>query len=328
MSLELLHSNVMRDADAADVPYTELVAYDDEMGWFISYITQYYVGTMDGVFFPKSELFTNVFRVCLDVRNPAEWLVYPGSGTTLYRFNKQACVFTGVTEAGVANQHVRCIDRFIAPGGHFVFATPLGGGSAVAEYTFADMDLSVGTGRMFFTDEPNVVGYRILEQHGGDYWNFIVFYDYVLKTEVGTRKYLPIQTYNNIFNVWFSHRWNVYVCQRDLYTDDVSPVFIQSEVLVFATTVVPAIISEVEVVPGTFDTVHWIPGVLTPVRVRVTGDQDDPCEGELVGWALTSGVGSMLYAQSETDVDGYAYNRHIGPIGGSGDIEITVEVKY
>lgn len=46
-------------------------------------------------------------------------------------------------------------------------------------------------------------------------------------------------------------------------------------------------------------------GHVAQYRVRVLGDRDEPCEGELIDWSV-DGVGTLLSPQSRTDEDGYA----------------------
>lgn len=67
-------------------------------------------------------------------------------------------------------------------------------------------------------------------------------------------------------------------------------------------------------------------GRRTRIRVRVLGAHSDPCEGEVVAWAL-AGVGALSQSASLTDSDGYASTYYEAPLdGGSAAIEITAEV--
>lgn len=69
---------------------------------------------------------------------------------------------------------------------------------------------------------------------------------------------------------------------------------------VWALEVHPTKLSDVEVVAGQVKS-----GQVVTYRVRATGRQDDPAEGELIEWAV-SGAGTLLTAQSRTNATGYA----------------------
>lgn len=73
-----------------------------------------------------------------------------------------------------------------------------------------------------------------------------------------------------------------------------------NQLRVWSLEVNPTIMTDVEVAEGEVKS-----GQVVTYRVQVTGDQDDPAEGELVNWFLT-GAGFLLTMQSKTDEDGYA----------------------
>ena len=67
-------------------------------------------------------------------------------------------------------------------------------------------------------------------------------------------------------------------------------------------------------------------GQVVVYRVRLTGAQDDPAEGELVDWSVT-GAGTLIDPQSKTDADGYATARVQYQIGETGDSLVEASVQ-
>ena len=66
-------------------------------------------------------------------------------------------------------------------------------------------------------------------------------------------------------------------------------------------------------------------GQVVTYRVRLTGAQTDPAEGELVDWTLT-GVGLLLDMQSKTDAQGYAIARVQYRLGETGNSTLNASV--
>ncbi len=135
----------------------------------------------------------------------------------------------------------------------------------------------------------------------------IVFYDYVKKTEVLIPKYLPANT-----GAWFSKSHGVWV----VFTVASS----YGTVSVYANTPKPYAVSSPSAVES------FVKGLVSKVRVRVTGSNDEPCVDELVNWSIGSGPGSLTVTQSKTDANGYAEVEYVAPLALSSNPNIVASL--
>jgi hypothetical protein len=90
---------------------------------------------------------------------------------------------------------------------------------------------------------------------------------------------------------------------------------------VWSLDVVPTTISAPQLIAGSTAAGH-----VATYQVRVTGDQNDGCVGELVNWSL-AGDGVLLHVQSTTDQNGYATTQVSYPTDASGDAVLTANIR-
>lgn len=125
-----------------------------------------------------------------------------------------------------------------------------------------------------------------------------IFYDTVNKVFTSPVYHFGINCYNAPV---YATDWGVfvtghnYVSNPDEITHDQA-----NQIRIWSLEVHPTILLVPEVFKGEVKS-----GQVVTYRVKVTGDQDDPAEGELINWLVT-GAGLLLTAQSKTDADGYA----------------------
>jgi hypothetical protein len=99
-----------------------------------------------------------------------------------------------------------------------------------------------------------------------------------------------------------------------------SPTIDQLMVRIWSLEVHPTILTVPEAFIGTPKS-----GQVVTYRVRVTGDDDDGAENELVNWSLT-GAGVLLDVQTKADADGYATARVQYGLGESGSSTVEARV--
>lgn len=92
--------------------------------------------------------------------------------------------------------------------------------------------------------------------------------------------------------------WHVLVSMHNWVTDSALDGK-SNQIRIWSLEVHPTILSAIEAM----DSVKS--GRIVTYRVRLTGDHQDACEGELIDWAVT-GAGTLLTLQSATDAEGYA----------------------
>jgi hypothetical protein len=95
----------------------------------------------------------------------------------------------------------------------------------------------------------------------------------------------------------------------------------QYSLRVWSLEVQPDSLSDVEVVAGEVRS-----GQVVTYRVRLLGDMNDPCAGELINWTLT-GTGTLKAIQSVTDAAGYATVQVMYSVGESGDSTVEASVE-
>ena len=285
--------------------------WDDEIGFFGNMIggtDGTYVSQLDGTMFYRSDR-TRLAYV-LDYQRYGEYLVYNTVGVDiLYYYDKrngqlgEVLLDTGVTAR--ANPHARLLDRYIKfQSGSQVRSNDLDLSEAWTdvEYTFSP-SLPAATPVACWTESRNVI--VTAWDGGGANDAVLVFYDHVLKTEVGTRKYY------NSGKCFYSPRFNIFVRYSggDLYVLGANPR--------------PNTLSN----PAAVETIER--GKASQIRVRLTGDAGEACPNELINWTITSGPGALSITQSVTDEDGYAYNRYAAPaVGVLSDVTIQAQAKY
>jgi len=118
----------------------------------------------------------------------------------------------------------------------------------------------------------------------------LLFIDYrtqeiTLRTVINTYR---IATYDSRCGVVFAINQNGYV---EIYYPKPIPAFVSNPVFVDDPTVFGG----------------------TPVSCEVLGSVQEPCEGWIVRWYLTNGLGGLEKEKTKTDENGMAYNFYFGP---------------
>lgn len=214
---------------------------------------------------------------------------------TLYK----SAQFAADTPSPLGHNYARLHDRYIYPIGGRIDWKPLDLSAGwVAETTLTGFANGVSLSWGTLSDEIIV----------GTTDGKVVRYDWVAKAFRGAVQQIGM----SCKGIWWSALHGVYLSLHDAGTT--------LELRVWAATVQPASVSN----PTPDATITA--GRRTRIRSRVLGAHSDPCEGEVVAWALT-GVGTLSSAASYTDADGYAETYYEAPLdAASAAIEITAEV--
>lgn len=133
----------------------------------------------------------------------------------------------------------------------------------------------------------------------------VAYYDWVQKTEVFARQYLPAN-----HGAWFSPRLGIFVVL------DAS-----NQINVYATTVRPYALSNPAAVTP------FARGKVSDVTVTLTGSNGEPCPNEVIEWSMT-GDGALTAAQSTTDSAGVARNRYVASLTPVTDPTITATARF
>ena len=234
-----------------------------------------------------------------------------------YVFARQATSPAGVThEALASKRYVKLPDRSVYyvggfPPSGFVYgvvdnvATQEGPTGGVGFYNGSVMPGRSDT-EVFISGQRFVSGF--LPPEG-------VFYDTVTR-ELCSPYYRIGVPAKGLF---YAREWGVMVSVHDPEAGG----SIYPQIRIWALEVRPTIVTTPEVVEGEVKS-----GQIVTFRVRVTGAQNDPAEGELVNWELPVGSAGALHAlQSKTDKDGYATVKVQYDVGevGTCELEATVE---
>lgn len=134
----------------------------------------------------------------------------------------------------------------------------------------------------------------------------IRFYDTVNRIQVGETIYLG----ESFDACWYIRKWDIFLTLES------------NQLKVFANVVRPSSLSN----PVALSAIA--PGLVTQMQVRLLGAQNEPCVGEIINWAITSGDGFLVASQSETDENGYAQIGYACPVGSSGSATIAAEVDF
>ena len=140
----------------------------------------------------------------------------------------------------------------------------------------------------------------------------ILFYDTVAKTRKKDDRAISVTT--GLIGTWYSEKHDIFISLHD-YGSNVW------KVNVWASSVLPTTLSTPVALSGPSK------GRVSQMRTRLTGSASDPCVGELIDWTLT-GDGALSAAQSETDIDGYAYIDYIAPIDTVPSFDLTAEARF
>lgn len=133
----------------------------------------------------------------------------------------------------------------------------------------------------------------------------VAYYNWVTKTEVLTRKYLPTN-----LGAWYSPLFGIFIVK------------ISARVFsIYAAAPRPdSLSSPVALTP-------ILKGKSSDVQVRVLGSNNEPCIGEIVTWSL-SGTGALDPLQSITNSDGYAVTKYRAPLYITDTPSVTASVKF
>lgn len=308
--LELLATNTIYDAADPGSPIETLndtagddqSFYDDSLGWctYSQSLGGYCIVQLDGAAYLRgSQGRANEFT--LDMQRAGEYLINDSlSEDAIYLFDKRSgtrgeLIYSGASTS-VTDLLVRAADRYLSTLGTSVRFKPLelpGSWTNEATLTYGG-----GTTSWSRTRAQNVLA---LINHAGE----IVYYDVEARAQVGGVSYIGTNQ-----GAWYSPKHDIFVARA-------SPHVLK----VYANAVRPDSLSNPAAVSPLTQ------GRVSQVRVRLLGSNSDPCEGELIDWSITAGVGALAEAQSTTDEDGYAYNDYIAPVVASGSPAGNVTIQ-
>ena len=312
MALELLAGPLdvlMLDATpVTDIAGQTQAFWDDATGLscYSSTVGGMSVAQMDGTICLRSGLSSDEFT--LDMQTPGDFLINNSTKQRLYEYKKGPAVrgeligFNGVNWS--LGMEVRAADRYLHFFGGSVKYKALNSTATAWMTTEATLSLTRAlsdlTPTCSLTDTQDVIAVAYVSGE-------IAFYNVVTKMQVGQNAYVPAN-----IGAWYSRKHKVWIVLDD--TNAIS---------VYSTTVLPDSLSAV-----TADTPMKQGGV-SRVRVQLTGDEGEPCAGEIVTWGET-GPGTLAQVQSTTDADGWAVNDYAVPPNATvtAAIEITAEVAF
>mgnify|MGYP000538302027 CR=1 FL=1 len=312
MALELLAGPLdvlMLDATpVTDIAGQTQAFWDDATGLscYSSTVGGMSVAQMDGTICLRSDFSPGYFT--LDTQTPGTFLVSGGSNQTLYEYQKAPAVQGALIGSNGVNWsqglEIRTADRYVHFLGATVYYKSLASTATAWTTTEATLSLTRAlsdlTPTCSLTDTQDVIAVAYVSGE-------IAFYNVVTKLQVGQNAYVPAN-----IGAWYSRKHKVWIVLDD--TNAIS---------VYSTTVLPDSLSAV-----TADTPMKQGGV-SRVRVQLTGDEGEPCAGEIVTWGET-GPGTLAQVQSTTDADGWAVNDYAVPPNATvtAAIEITAEVAF
>lgn len=309
--------------------------WDDELGIgslsdytsvsdIFGYGANYFVTQLDGTCGARAK--AQHGAVLVDMTGQYEWCLYDagfdaGLGVsvgTVYGFDKQSGVYAdkliaksaGIVAIAGSFPQIRTADRLIAIEGPSVKKRAIDGSDSA---WIEECALTPGILDPIYaypsvpsvsrTKDADVV--CLIYPSGG-----ILFYDVVAKQQVVKPWIARIGTNNG---GWYSVKYDIYIS----YTISGGEWYVS----VWANSVRPDSLGNPEAV------VPLVNGKVTPIRARLLGDHGEPCEGELVSWAITAGDGALTASQSTTDADGYAYVGYVAPVevGTAPTIQATME---
>jgi hypothetical protein len=122
-------------------------------------------------------------------------------------------------------------------------------------------------------------------------------------------------------SVFYAPEYGVFITWQAEILEGESPPVSRYTLRIWSTEVEATKITPVQVIAGAPKS-----GSVVTYRTRVTGDQNDPAENELVDWTLT-GIGTLLDIQSKTDVNGYATARVQYQLEDEGESVLTARVE-
>ena len=299
------------------------IFWDDELGFgsitsdLSGYGPNYFVAQLDGTCGARGSVQGGIV---LDVSGHGEWALYnivndPGTGNLLgllHGFDKRSGVYADTLIASMEHAgypQVRATDRVIWVQGTAVKKRAIDGSDPawVLETNLTagpNYLLYVGTPTVSRTSDPAVV--CLIYQSGG-----ILFYDVVAKQQV----IRPVACIGANTGAWYSPKFDIYVSYTAAGSD--------WQVSVWANAVRPDSLSNPVAAPS------LVQGKVSRVLVRLLGADGEPCEGELISWAITDGPGALTSTQSTTDSDGYAYIGYISPVSaGSSSPTIQASVEF
>lgn len=214
---------------------------------------------------------------------------------TLYKKS----LFVANTPLSGGHNYARVHDRYLYPTGGRIDWKPLD----LSASWEVEQSLT-GLTNAEFLSWGSVAGEIVVGTTGG----LVVRYDWVAKVFRGTTRTIGMAC----IGLWWSALHGVYLSLHDAGST--------LTLRVWAATVQPVSVSA----PAA--DASLTAGRRTRVRSRVLGAHADPCDGEVVAWALT-GVGTLSPAASLTDADGYAETYFEAPLdGGAAGIAISAEV--
>jgi hypothetical protein len=315
---------------------TNRAFWDDELGIgsladytsvadTFGYGPNYFVTQLDGTCGARAK--AQHGAILVDTSGQYEWALYDAGfdaelGTAsgyVYGFDKQTGVYSdkliarslAIFAESTSFPQIRTADRLIAIQGPYVTKRATDGSDAtwVAECTLSPASAidpiysSPGVPSVSKTKDPGIV--CLIYPSGG-----ILFYDVNAKQQV-VKPWISHIGVND--GAWYSVRFDIYIS----YTISGG----EWHVSVLANAVRPYSMSNPAPVTALAG------AAVSPVRVRLLGEQGEPCAGELIGWSITSGGGSLTAAQTITDADGFASVGYVAPVvpGGNPTIQAVAE---
>lgn len=302
MSVKLLAGPFPLGTVTGETPVTmSTSAYYPNVGLLVSVnfggstVSQFQVCTLDGLF--------NYGRGLLDWFNMT-WSWWPekkrmlavGVGHKEYVIEPHAFMYQGSGEPGPVDtggtHYVRLPDRriYVKQAGVYVYIDGLP--DAVEATDFPDFDPAIiWPGRseieMFLSGSHNLLTFN---------FDTGAFYNTVTHALSSPLYVIGIPAYRLLYAPEYGVMISAH--REDLW--DAENV---ETIRIWSLEVEPAILSDITVFEGTVKS-----GQVVTYRVRVTGAQDDPAEGELVAWTL-NGAGLLLDLQSAADAQGFATAR-------------------
>jgi hypothetical protein len=317
-------------------PYdTNRAFWDDELGIgslagyttahdAFGYGANYFIAQLDGTCGARAKAFHGA--VLVDLSGQYEWALYDANFNAdlgaptgyVYGLDKQSGVYAdkliamsaGIYANPVIFPQIRTNDRLISIHGAAVTKRALDGSDAdwITECTLtpgpSDPIYAGQVPSVSRTKDPGIV--CLIYPSGG-----ILFYDVFAKQQV-VKPWIARIGANK--GAWYSVKFDIYVS----YTISGGEWYVS----VWANSVRPATLSNPEPLTSVAS------ATITQLRVRLLGDHDEPCEGELISWSITDGSGSLTAPQSKTNAEGYAYIGYVAPITGGSTSTIQAVAEF
>jgi hypothetical protein len=254
---------------------------------------------------PRSSYFGTGFGPVLDLRS-SRGLAVRNVGN-LYSFNyltgSADTTVSLLSGSAVFRVNVIAADRYLGffdSGGGLQAQATHDGTTYTAEYTFTG-----GPGSIINVSRGRSTTEVCLAFNTGQ----IRFYDTVGKKQNGATLFIG-EGLSSSEGCWYVPKHDVFVELKSL------------QLKILANAVAPATLSNPAASPAV------VAGNVSQLTVQLRGAQSEPCVGELIDWSIPSGAGSLVLAQSATDLNGNATNSLIVPVGSSGSVVVDAQLSF